>query len=88
MNGPFRGCACKKAFGKDYAKGGKECDEYPFATTHEGCAQNTYEPSAPKNNFSVRPLAKKDNGNAGNLLGVHDGQPHTRRRRRRLLRHH
>ncbi|WEH18461.1 NucA/NucB deoxyribonuclease domain-containing protein [Streptomyces sp. VNUA24] len=61
--------ACKKAFGKDYAKGGKECDEYPFATTYEGCAQNTYEPSAPKNNFSVRPLAKKDNGNAGNLLG-------------------
>lgn len=61
--------ACKKAFGNDYAKGGKECDEYPFATTYEGCAQKTYEPSAPKNNFSVLPLAKKDNGNAGNLLG-------------------
>ncbi|WP_253209185.1 NucA/NucB deoxyribonuclease domain-containing protein [Streptomyces niphimycinicus] len=60
---------CKKVFGDDYARGGEECDEYPFATTYEGCAQTTYEPSAPKNNFSVLPLAKKDNGNAGNLLG-------------------
>ncbi len=60
---------CKKFFGDDYAQGGKECDEYPFATTYEGCAQTTYEPSAPKDNFSVLPLAKKDNGNAGNLLG-------------------
>lgn len=60
---------CKREFGPNYAAGGKECDEYPFATTYEGCAQPTYEPSAPRNNFSVRALPGTDNSNAGNLLG-------------------
>lgn len=60
---------CRREFGPNYAAGGKECDEYPFATTYEGCAQPTYETSAPKNNYSVRALPGADNGNAGNLLG-------------------
>jgi hypothetical protein len=60
---------CKREFGANYAQGGKECDEYPFAVTYEGRAQPTYETSAPKNNYSVRALPKTDNGNAGNLLG-------------------
>ncbi|WP_268255353.1 NucA/NucB deoxyribonuclease domain-containing protein, partial [Streptomyces roseolilacinus] len=60
---------CKKEFGANYAQGGKECDEYPFAVTYEGCALPSYDQAAPKNNFSVRALPKADNGNAGNLLG-------------------
>ncbi|MFB6632164.1 hypothetical protein ACFCWY_19925 [Streptomyces sp. NPDC056362] len=60
---------CKREFGTGYAAGGKECDEYPFATTYQGCAQSAYETGAAKNNFSVKALPKADNGNAGNLLG-------------------
>ncbi len=59
----------RQEFGADYAQGGKECDEYPFAVTYEGCALPSYDSTAPKNNSSARALPKADNGNAGNLLG-------------------
>ncbi|GGO98748.1 hypothetical protein GCM10012280_63610 [Wenjunlia tyrosinilytica] len=39
---------CKKYWGSNCPQGGKECDEFPFAVTYEGCAQHAYEPSAPK----------------------------------------
>jgi len=46
-------------WGNNYASGGKECDEIPFATTYQGAAQALlkYDPQqkAPKNNFSARP---------------------------------
>lgn len=80
---------CRQVFGPGYAQGGKECDEYPFATTYEACAQTEYEPSAPKENLSVLSPPRKDDGNAGNLPGQSmtlNPIPDPRRRRRRLLR--
>lgn len=53
----------------NYAAGGKQCDEFPFATTYEGCAQKAYDKNAPRNNCSVRPLIGSENRNAGILLG-------------------
>ncbi|MYS95770.1 hypothetical protein GTY58_00180 [Streptomyces sp. SID5469] len=47
---------------------GSQCDEYPFATTYEGAAEYDYDPDARKFNFSVRPIAKADNGAGGSLL--------------------
>ncbi|WP_229914412.1 NucA/NucB deoxyribonuclease domain-containing protein, partial [Streptomyces capitiformicae] len=46
----------------------RECDEYPFATTYEGSAEPDYDADAKKFNFSVKPIAKADNGAGGNLL--------------------
>ncbi len=64
--------ACKKYWGDDYAKGGKECDEFPFASTYQGAAQANpkYDPQgkAPKNNFSARPIPKTDNGAGGRIM--------------------
>ncbi|MFF9870528.1 NucA/NucB deoxyribonuclease domain-containing protein [Streptomyces sp. NPDC013953] len=60
---------CRSHFGANYTDGGKECDEYPFATTYEGCAQSEYDPRAPKKNFSVMPVPAAQNGDAGTLLG-------------------
>ncbi|MFJ1672987.1 hypothetical protein ACIOK4_42845 [Streptomyces bottropensis] len=64
--------ACKKYWGNDYATGGKECDEFPFATTYQGAAQalEAYDPQhkAPKKNFSARPIPKDDNGAGGRLM--------------------
>ncbi|TXS49072.1 hypothetical protein EAO77_29140 [Streptomyces sp. t39] len=52
-----------------YAWGGtRECDEYPFATTHEGAAQADHDSEAKPFKFSVLPVAKADNGAAGGLL--------------------
>ncbi|WP_453083034.1 NucA/NucB deoxyribonuclease domain-containing protein [Streptomyces naganishii] len=31
---------CKRYWGQNYASGGKECDEYPFASTYEGAAEH------------------------------------------------
>ncbi|MDT0547753.1 hypothetical protein [Streptomyces lonegramiae] len=61
---------CRQYWGNNYPQGGKDCDEYPFAITYEGCAQSLpqYEPSTPKKNFSAMPLPKADNGNAGTIL--------------------
>ncbi|THC40903.1 hypothetical protein E7X58_37405 [Streptomyces sp. A1499] len=59
---------CKKYYGGGYAQGGKECDEYPMASTYEGAAQSNYDHRAHPKNFSVKPLPKASNGAAGNLL--------------------
>ncbi|MCB5905897.1 NucA/NucB deoxyribonuclease domain-containing protein [Streptomyces pinistramenti] len=60
---------CKRYWGDNYTQGGlRECDEYPFQSTYEGAAVHDYDPDAKKFNFSVQPLAKADNGAAGNLL--------------------
>ncbi|GGZ81629.1 hypothetical protein ACH5AJ_15165 [Streptomyces rochei] len=60
---------CRKYFGPDYATGGKECDEFPFASTYQGAAGSEYDPYQLPNNFSVQALDGTQNGNAGNLLG-------------------
>lgn len=54
---------CKDVWGKDYADGGMQCDEYPFASTYQGGKYG------PENNggflrFSARPIPGDDN-NAG-----------------------
>ncbi|WP_185912885.1 NucA/NucB deoxyribonuclease domain-containing protein [Streptomyces sp. IPPR8] len=63
---------CKKYWGNNYASGGKECDEFPFATTYQGAAQalKKYDPQqkASKDNFSARPIPKEDNGAGGRLM--------------------
>ncbi|WP_199546320.1 NucA/NucB deoxyribonuclease domain-containing protein [Streptomyces sp. N35] len=59
---------CRAHFGAGYTAGGKQCDEFPFATTYEGCAQKAYEKNAASNNCSVRPLVGGENRNAGILL--------------------
>ncbi|MFC6064344.1 NucA/NucB deoxyribonuclease domain-containing protein [Streptomyces ochraceiscleroticus] len=58
---------CKRFYG-DYAKAGKECDEYPFASTYQGAAQSEYDPEAKKFNFSVKAIPKADNKAGGDLL--------------------
>ncbi|MFJ6662226.1 hypothetical protein ACIQNG_38675 [Streptomyces sp. NPDC091377] len=60
---------CKRYWGANCTWGGeRECDEYPFATTYEGAAESQYDADAKKFNFSVRPIAKADNGAGGSLL--------------------
>ncbi|WP_148587987.1 NucA/NucB deoxyribonuclease domain-containing protein [Streptomyces sp. WAC01526] len=54
--------ACLKEW-PEYAKQGKDCDEYPFSTTAEGA-------SAAKGNFSARALTSKDNQKAGSMLST------------------
>jgi hypothetical protein len=60
---------CVRYFGANYAEGGKQCDEYPFATTYQGTAGSEYDPYQLPNNFTVMALDGTENGNAGNLLG-------------------
>ncbi|WP_254711040.1 NucA/NucB deoxyribonuclease domain-containing protein [Streptomyces lunaelactis] len=60
---------CRRYFGPDYTQGGKDCDEYPFATTYEGAAQADHDPHAEKLNFSVLPVDSTQNQNAGRMLG-------------------
>lgn len=60
---------CRRYFGADYTKGGKDCDEYPFATTYEGAAQAEYDPHSEKLNFSVLPVDATQNQDAGRILG-------------------
>ncbi|GAA5046582.1 hypothetical protein GCM10023336_11240 [Streptomyces similanensis] len=59
---------CKRYWGPDYASGGKECDEYPFASTYEGAAQPQYDPDAKKFNFSAKPISRDDNQAGGLIL--------------------
>ncbi|MFI0715801.1 hypothetical protein ACH4SK_35315 [Streptomyces inhibens] len=68
---------CVTYWGRNYATsdpaGPRECDEYPFASTYEGAAQSSKEPSAPKNNFSALPIPKPQNGAGGTILALfHD----------------
>ncbi|MCW8382415.1 NucA/NucB deoxyribonuclease domain-containing protein [Streptomyces justiciae] len=60
---------CVKYFGRTYTAGGKQCDEYPFASTYQGAVWSKYDPLAEPNNFSVMPVPEGENGAAGILLG-------------------
>ncbi|MFD5734917.1 hypothetical protein ACFWIY_19125 [Streptomyces sioyaensis] len=60
---------CKRYFGPKYSQNNtKDCDEYPFASTYEGAAEFEYTADVMKNNYSVLPVDKKQNGDAGTLL--------------------
>ncbi|MFJ2875812.1 NucA/NucB deoxyribonuclease domain-containing protein [Streptomyces sp. NPDC087298] len=59
---------CKRYWGANYADGGKECDEFPFASTYEGAAIEEYDIHVEKKNYSAMPLDGAQNGAAGNLL--------------------
>ncbi|WP_329316616.1 hypothetical protein OG723_40685 (plasmid) [Streptomyces sp. NBC_01278] len=59
---------CKRYWGANYTDGGKECDEFPFASTYEGSAIDEYDPHVEKNNFSVLPIPGDQNGAGGTLL--------------------
>ncbi|MFE3121364.1 NucA/NucB deoxyribonuclease domain-containing protein [Streptomyces niveus] len=61
--------ACRRHFGPDYTAGGKDCDEYPFATTYEGAAGSLYDPEQLRDNYSVMALDSTQNQAAGTLLG-------------------
>ncbi|MGE6726163.1 NucA/NucB deoxyribonuclease domain-containing protein [Streptomyces niveus] len=61
--------ACRRHFGPDYTAGGKDCGEYPFATTYEGAAGSLYDPEQLRNNYSVMALDSTQNQAAGTLLG-------------------
>ncbi|MFE6684282.1 hypothetical protein [Streptomyces sp. NPDC057729] len=59
---------CKRYWGDNYTDGGKECDEFPFASTYEGSAIEEYDVHVERNNYSAMPLDGTQNGAAGNLL--------------------
>ncbi|MER6609842.1 NucA/NucB deoxyribonuclease domain-containing protein [Streptomyces sp. NPDC000927] len=59
---------CKRYWGPNYTTGGKECDEYPFASTYEGAAEPEYDPEVRKFNFSAKPIPKADNQAGGLIL--------------------
>jgi hypothetical protein len=59
---------CKRYWGPNYTSGGRECDEYPFASTYEGAAEHDYDPEAQKFNFSAKPIPGDDNQAGGSLL--------------------
>ncbi|MGD9486063.1 NucA/NucB deoxyribonuclease domain-containing protein [Streptomyces sp. TRM70308] len=59
---------CKRHFGENYTAGGKECDEYPFASTYQGAAEADHDPDAKKFNYSVKPVPAAQNKAAGDLL--------------------
>jgi hypothetical protein len=53
----------------NYSAEGKDCDEFPFASTYEGAARHLYE-DIPYGMFSVRAIDKDDNQRVGSRLGV------------------
>ncbi|MCX4920207.1 NucA/NucB deoxyribonuclease domain-containing protein [Streptomyces sp. NBC_00687] len=59
---------CKRYWGPNYTSGGKECDEYPFASTYEGAAQHDYDADARAFNFSAKPIPGDDNQAGGSIL--------------------
>jgi hypothetical protein len=70
---------CKDVWGPNYATGGKECDEYPFAATREGSftgrdlngnGQLGDPGDSTLQRFSVRPILGTDNGTAGSRLNA------------------
>jgi hypothetical protein len=52
----------------NYASGGKQCDEYPFASTYEGAAEVEHDLEAKKFNFSVKPIPGPESEAGGNIL--------------------
>ncbi|MEU3982458.1 NucA/NucB deoxyribonuclease domain-containing protein [Streptomyces sp. NPDC026672] len=61
---------CTSGAVPDFPKPGRECDEYPFASTYEGAAQYL-EDNQPeyKNFYSVKSVSREDNNEAGARLG-------------------
>ncbi|MGW1765551.1 NucA/NucB deoxyribonuclease domain-containing protein [Streptomyces sp. NPDC002073] len=59
---------CKRSWGARYTDGGKQCDEFPFASTYQGAALAESDPHAEKKNFSVLPVPGTQNRDAGILL--------------------
>ncbi|MEU4245365.1 NucA/NucB deoxyribonuclease domain-containing protein [Actinoplanes sp. NPDC026619] len=55
---------CKDIWGPDYATGGLECDEFPFASTYEGAKYGT-EANGGFKRYSVRPIPAADNNDGG-----------------------
>ncbi|WP_345571666.1 NucA/NucB deoxyribonuclease domain-containing protein [Streptomyces plumbiresistens] len=60
--------ACEKHYGANYTDGGKECDEFPFASTYQGAAGYRDDPLQDGNNFSVMAIDGTSNRAGGNLL--------------------
>lgn len=48
---------------------GKECDEYPFASSYEGAARYEYDGAQYERDYSVRYIDRVENGEAGSRLG-------------------
>ncbi|MEV6400544.1 hypothetical protein AB0M39_38175 [Streptomyces sp. NPDC051907] len=59
---------CRRYWGDKYAEGGKDCDEFPFASTNQGAAIEEYDVHVEKKNYSVMPLDAVQNRAAGTLL--------------------
>lgn len=65
---------CREYFGDDYSQGNTyQCDEFPFASTYQGCAEpryteNGYDESIPADNCSAMPVPTAENGAGGTML--------------------
>ncbi|WP_399932179.1 NucA/NucB deoxyribonuclease domain-containing protein [Streptomyces kanamyceticus] len=64
---------CKKFYGADYATSAgydRQCDEYPYASTKEGAVEgaNKQSPNDGYRHFSVDPITKSHNKDAGDDL--------------------
>jgi hypothetical protein len=70
--------ACVQYF-PGYSTQGKDCDEYPFASTFQGAALGN-------GNYSVRAVTSSDNQTAGSRLGVWYGFDRIRHERRFQIR--
>jgi hypothetical protein len=60
--------ACRAEW-PNYSAEGKDCDEFPFASTYEGAARHRYQ-DIPYGMFSVRAIDATDNQTVGRRLGV------------------
>jgi hypothetical protein len=59
---------CVKYYGANYTDGGKECDEFPFASTYQGASGSDHDVLQDPKNFSVMAIDGKSNQAGGNLL--------------------
>jgi hypothetical protein len=58
---------CRRLYGANYADGGKDCDEYPFAATFES-ANRIPSGLHPWRTFAVKALNKRHNSSSGATL--------------------
>lgn len=63
---------CQDVWGDNYAAGGLQCDEYPFASTYQGAAESTGNQPFSWHG-SARPITGADNVTGGSLLGAFYG---------------
>ncbi|MGW7210024.1 NucA/NucB deoxyribonuclease domain-containing protein [Streptomyces sp. NPDC054837] len=59
---------CIKYYGTNYAADGKECDEFPFASTYQGSTGYEHDYRQDPLNFSVQAIDGTSNGAGGTLL--------------------